>query len=156
MDDRQCREQVHLFWISGLVFLTICMGLLLICLLMPLGVDPDPAGQDRGIGDISLSALDRDRVSLLERRATERLIIKAAQAQAAVKDNGLAAELAGNLKLQGIANMPAGLTAYIRNTKEKRTLSVREGEKAAEFIVRRVEQDSVTLDLDGVEVRLSY
>lgn len=156
MDDKKCREQVHLFWIAGLVFLAICTGLLLACLFVPLGVDPDPAGQDRSIGDISLSTLDRDRVSLLEQKVTERLIIKAAQAQAAVKDSGLAAELAKSLKLQGIANMPAGLTAYIRNTKEKRTLTVREGDMAAEFIVRRVEQDSVTLDLDGVEVRLSY
>jgi hypothetical protein len=156
MNDKTCRDQVHLFWVSGLIFFAICVGLLLVCLLMPPGIELNPAGQDRSIGNIAMSTLDRDRFSLLERRATERLIIKAAQAQAAVKDSGLAAELAKNLRLQGIANMPAGLTAYIRDTKEKRTLTVREGDKAAEFIVRTVEQDSVILDLDGVEVRLSY
>ncbi len=156
MDDKKCREQVHFFCIGGLVFLAIGLGLLLASLFMPLGVNSSPVGQERRIGDISLFTLDKDRLSLLEQRATERLLIKAAQAQAAVKDSGLAAELAKNLRLQGIANMPEGLTAYIRNMKEKRTLTVREGDKAAEFIVRRVEENSVTLDLEGVEVKLSY
>ncbi len=156
MNDKTCRDQVHIFWISGLIFLTISMGFLLVCLLMRPGIDMNPIVQDRSIGNIAMSTLDRNRFSLLEQMATEHLIIKSAQVQAAVKDSGLAAELAKNLRLQGIANMPAGLTAYIHNTKEKRTLTVHEGDTVAEFIVRTVEQDSVILDLDGVEVRLSY
>lgn len=52
--------------------------------------------------------------------------------------------------------MSHGLTAYIRDNKVQRTLTVREGDLLNEFMVSKVDEQCVILDLDGVEVRLSY
>ena len=156
MDEKKCQKNIETFLVSGFVFLSISLVLFLSSLILPLGVDLNPVGLDRHFGDIALSTLDNKNISLLESKITARLIIKAAQAQAAVRDTGLAKKLAKNLKLQGVVNMSDELTAYIRNTKEKRTVSVHEGEKVLDFIVKKIEQGSVTLVLDGVEVSLSH
>lgn len=156
MGNTECQKQINLFGLTGSGFFLLSLGLLVAALFMPLKVDLNPMGQERNLGKITLSTLDQDQLSSLHDKAIGRLIIKAAQSQAAVKDNGLAAELAKSLRLQGIVNMPNGLTAYIRDTKTNRTLTVHEGEKVDDFVVRKVNKQGVVLDLDGVEVGLSY
>ena len=156
MADQECQKQITIFKAAGLGFLGLSFVLLVAALFMPLRVEANPTGQERTLGKIKLFTLDQDKLSHLSSKAKGRLIIKAAQSQAAVKDNGLAAELAKCLRLQGIVDMSNTLTAYIRNTKTERTLSVREGDKLDDFIVTKISDQSVILDLDGVEVRLSY
>lgn len=101
MADQDCRRPIALLGITGTSFFLIALGLLVAALFMPLDADLNPTVQDRAFGRMTLSTLDQDKFTRLSSKARGRLLIKAAQSQAAVKDNGLAATLAKSLRLQG-------------------------------------------------------
>ena len=81
-------------------------------------------------------------------------LIRPAQVTAAVKDSGAAASLAKKLKLEGIVEMGGELCAYIRINKSSRKVVV--NDTILEFVVAKIEPGKVTLDLDGVRVKLEH
>ena len=89
-------------------------------------------------------------------------LIRPSQVQPAVKDNGAAQRMLEQLRLTGILELGGDRVAYIEVLKggqkggAAETRAVRTNEKILEFTVDAVEQDQVTLNLEGVIVPLRY
>ena len=82
-----------------------------------------------------------------------RPLIRPAQVKAAVKDTGVAARLAKQLRLHGVVEMPDGLVAYIEVATEG-VKDVRKGDRILGFDIKDLQPGEVTLTLEGVEVQL--
>ncbi len=117
-------------------------------------VDAAEVGLDMAVaeafGPIAVETRDLDA---LLRETAGRDMIRPPQAQAAVKDTGLAARLAKKLDLQGVVQMQDRLIAYIQ-IKEIGVTTVSQGDTILEFNVKEVVPGRVTLTLEGVEVSL--
>jgi len=82
-------------------------------------------------------------------------LIRPAQMQAAVKNDGSAERLLKKLKLQGVVQMGEDLVAYIQVEKEG-TKTLRKGQTVLDFVVEHIEGGKVTLSLQGVVVSLAH
>src|SRR4051812_45987071 len=80
-------------------------------------------------------------------------IIRPAQVQAAVKDDGAAQRLLAKLNLQGVIQMGDDLVAYIQVEKGG-VQTVKQGGSIIGLTVEKVEPSRVTLSLQGVLVTL--
>jgi hypothetical protein len=80
-------------------------------------------------------------------------MIRPLQGIAAVKDDGAAAKMAARLQLQGIVNMGGQLVAYVSVDKGS-AVAIKTGGTILEFSVLRVEERTVTLCREGVQVVL--
>lgn len=80
-------------------------------------------------------------------------MIKPLQGIAAVKDDGAAAKMAQRLKLQGIVNMDGQYVAYVCVDKGS-VVALKTGGTVLEFSVLNVEEKTVTLCREGVQVVL--
>lgn len=89
----------------------------------------------------------------LLRKVSDRRLIRPAQIQAAVKDNGVAEKMAKNLKLRGVVQLGKDMVAYVEVGKFG-VKSVHSGEKVLEFVVEDIQPGLVTLSLNGVNVVL--
>ena len=83
-----------------------------------------------------------------------RRLIRPAQVQAAVKDNGAAQRLLERLKLQSLVKMGGEMVAYV-NVKGEGVQSVRTGGQLLDFRVDGIAAGGLKLSLDGVDVLLS-
>ncbi len=120
-------------------------------------VDPEGTQREAKMGATlgPLSSREPRSLDLILGKITERRLIRASQLQAAVKDSGVAKQLAKKLKLQGVVQMGDYLVAYIQVDRGV-VKSVRKNEKVLDMIVEQIEPDRVTLSLDGVEVVLTH
>ena len=142
------------------VFKRIAIGALLVAVLLVLlaGLIPiksHPSSIDgEGINRKNQSIPhDQPELSPLMHQMAGRYLIKPAQIKAAVKDTGIADRLAKKLKLQGIVQMGGKSVAYVQVEKQG-VKSVKEGDKLLEFLVEKIGADQVTLNLDGVQIKL--
>jgi len=83
-----------------------------------------------------------------------RRLIRPAQVQAAVKDNGAAQRLLERLKLQSLVSLGGQSAAYV-NVKGEGVQSVRAGGRLLDFQVESIDSSGLTLTLDGVQVKLT-
>lgn len=101
----------------------------------------------------SLPAVGEDLQPLLAAMAGNN-IIRPAQVQAAVKDDGAAEKMLAKLNLQGVIQMGDDLVAYVQVEKGS-VQTVKTGDKLLSFVVEKVEPSKVSLSLQGVVVTLS-
>ena len=116
-------------------------------------VEESPSATTRAI-DAANSSDTANLRPLLIKLATSELL-RPAQLQAAVKDDGTAQQLLKSLKLQGIIEMEQKNVAYIQVEKQG-VKTVRVGETISEFTVEKIEPNRVTLSYRGVIVILGH
>ena len=134
--------------------LALSMAALSAAVFWPIPADgPLPDGDDR----TALASLDQppaDAGPLIDKLAA-RSLIKATQAQAAVRDTGVSKELLKRLKLQGVVQMPDEMVAYIAVAGEG-VCTCRKGERVLEFVIEDIAPGKVVLDLQGVKSTLTH
>lgn len=97
---------------------------------------------------------DPDLHQLLVKVAGSRLI-RPAQVQPAVKDDGAAQELLARLTLQSIVQLGGEPVAYVR-IENKGVQTLKEGGRILAFVVEEIKGGRIKLSLDGVMVNLTY
>ena len=137
---------------ASVVLCIISLSLLILCFLIPLGNQQVNSRGKSTTSYINHSISQYELKPLLEKMMLQRLI-RPAQIQAAVKDDGLAQKLVKKLKLQGIVLQNEHYIAYVR-LPDKRTARIRDNDMIIDFNVDRITSQSVTLSLNGVQVEL--
>jgi hypothetical protein len=152
--DKMISRYIRQFHIGAIGLFSISSILLIGSFVIPIHVSNDEWKKAAVKKIVPLPEVGQNLQPLLVKMAGWRLI-KPAQVQAAVKDNGLAQTLLKKLKLQGVIQVGSTLTAYI-DVEKQGTQTVKQGEKILDFIVQRIEPGAVTLSLEGVEVTLGH
>lgn len=156
-DDTRFKEATRLaryvivFSAGGLILAVLCLAA---AFFWPLDISDDGAGAGQPVTSCRLPEVNADVSQLVGRLAGVR-IIRPAQLRAAVKDSGMAARLAKQLKLQGVVDMRGKLMAYIAVEKQG-VATVAEGDQVLDFLIERIEPGRVTLVLEGVSVELTH
>ena len=115
----------------------------------------DVGGRNQTLQRVSVIQKSHQSWSGLQTQITGRMqeLIKPLQGIAAVKDDGVAAKMAARLKLQGIVNMGGEFVAYV-NVDKGSVQALRTGSTVLEFSVLKVEEKSVTICREGVQIVL--
>lgn len=134
---------------GGGVVLAILAGTL------PIRVDVDRQSTASGMA-LESRADSRAEIEPLLARLAGMPLIRPAQVQAAVKNDGSAERLLKKLKLQGVVQVGSELVAYIQvDDGGKVVRSIHSGQTVLDFNVENIEPGKVTLSLQGVVVVLS-
>ena len=141
------------FAFCGGVLLTIAVGVLAYALVGPIGSTPGVSSSASRSPLPPIPQKTRSIESLLIQCGTKELI-RATRVQAAVKDTGVAKELAKRLKLEGVIELDGQYVAYIKRDKSP-SISLREQDTILDFTVRAVKPGRVVLSIDGIDVVLS-
>jgi len=137
----------------GIVLLLAAVGLAIAACLVPVAIDEESMAASRHQLVPRMTGVSLDERQLTQAVAGRRLI-RPAQVQAAVKDNGAAQRLLERLKLQSLVQMGGEPVAYVR-VKGEGVQSVRAGGRILDFRVDKITAGGLTLSLDGVVVLLS-
>lgn len=138
---------------ASLVILAVAVTAVVLAALLPV-MEASQASRPAVRLDPKIPAIAAASLEALLERVATRELIRPAQHRAAVKDSGVAAQMAKALKLEGIVQAGDELVAYIQVQKEG-TVSVKKGQTVLKFLVKEIQSDRVTLSLEGVEVVLS-
>ncbi|MCY2926466.1 MAG: hypothetical protein NT031_13700 [Planctomycetota bacterium] len=122
---------------ASLVILAAAVTAVVLAALLPV-VEASQASRPAVRLDPKIPAITAASLEALLERVATRELIRPAQHRAAVKDSGVAAQMAKALKLQ-----------------KEGTVSVKKGQTVLKFLVKEIQSDRVTLSLEGVEVVLS-
>jgi hypothetical protein len=139
---------------GGLVFAALSLATVAAAILTPL---PSQKAGGSGQAPLRVPAIEpahRSWADLQTRIARQiQEMIRPLQGIAPVKDDGAAARMASRLHLQGIINTGGEFVAYVSVDKGS-VVAVRNGGTILEFSVLRVEERTVTLCREGVQVVL--
>ena len=143
-------------WVYAVGLTTLALailGLVLACVTAPLGAGTDPGHMVAQ--RVPVLPPQRPPSDDLQRRIARRIepLVRPLRGIAAVKDDGTAAKMARRLKLQGIVKMRGEYVAYVR-VDGKSVAKIGQGGTILEFSVVRVEESSVVLSREGVQVAL--
>lgn len=152
--DRQLTNVCRWMRRAGLTALAFSVLAMALAIALPVRADPKVRPADTGVERLRQAWQKPDWAELLPLLAGRNLIAPA-QAQAAVRNTGAAAELLKRMRLQGVVQMNGEPAAYVQVEKEGLKV-VRKGDKLLEFSVEAVEPGHVNLSLDGVAVTLTY
>ena len=140
--------------VVGMALLALGFLAVLTSALVPLRVDLESLSSGRPRQVPPLPERKQDVEPLLAQMAGRRLI-RPPQAQAAVKDSGVAREMLKKLTLQGVAKVGQDRVAYVL-VQGQGVVTVRENDAVLGFVVQKIEAGKVTLSLEGVEVALGH
>lgn len=138
----------------ALAFAAISMLAVAMTIFIPLPVE-DVVGRGQPTQCVPVIQPPHKPWGDLQSRITGQIqeMIKPLQGIAAVKDDGAAAKMASRLKLQGIVNMGGQYVAYVCVDKGS-VVALKAGATILEFSVLSVEEKTVTLSREGVQVVL--
>ncbi len=137
---------------TGIYLLVIAVLGLVFAVCIPTDSRPVVSKPHGGMVDMSEELANPD-IKGLRRKISGRQLIRPAQIQAAVRDNGAADKMLKKLTLRGVVQLGKDMVAYVQVGKMG-VKSVRRGDKLLELIVKDVEPGMVTLSLKGVNVVL--
>lgn len=141
-------------WIAAMAFLGLTVFLVMAAAFLPLNFAdefPQNLVSERVPVLNSPQKNSGDLQHMITRRVEE--LIRPLQGIAAVKDDGVAQRMAKRLKLQGVINMGGEYVAYIGVDKGQ-VVAVKAGGDILDFSVIKVDDKSVILSREGVEVAL--
>jgi len=139
---------------GGLVFAALSLAAVAAAILTPLP-SHKAGGSSQAPGRVPAIHPPPKSSGSLQARITGQVqeMIRPLQGIAAVKDDGAAAKMASRLQLQGIVNMGGQFVAYVCVDKGS-VVAIKTGGTILEFSVLRVEEKTVTLCREGVQVVL--
>jgi len=139
----------------GLILLALSLAAMVAAIFWPLSLEATAGGNPRPQRVPTISKAHQPWADLQSTISNqEHELIKPLQGIAAVKDDGVAQRMAQRLRLQGIVNMGGQYVAYVAVDKDPSAMSLRTGSKILEFTVVSVEEKTITLDREGVQIVL--
>ncbi|MGE5608212.1 MAG: hypothetical protein ACM359_03070 [Bacillota bacterium] len=130
--------------------------LVLLAATLPIQAEPETKATAERVS-LEPKPAARAEVEPLLARLAGMTLIRPAQVQAAVKNDGTAERLLKKLKLQGVVQVGSEMVAYIQvDDGGKVVRSVRKGQTILDFSIDGVEPGKVTLSLQGVVVVLGH
>ena len=137
----------------GLILLALSLAAVAAAVFWPLPLEATAGGGPKLQRVPSIREPHIPQVALQARITNqEPELVKPLQGIAAVKDDGIAQKMAQRIKFQGTVNMGGQYVAYV--AVDNSVVSLRAGSKVLEFTVVSVEERSITLDREGVQIVL--
>ncbi len=141
-------------YLVTMIFALLSLLIMVTSILASLPVE-DVGGRNQTLQRVPVIQKPHQSWSGLQTQITGRMqeLIKPLQGIAAVKDDGVAAKMAARLQLQGIVNMGGQFVAYV-NVDKGSVVALRTGSTVLEFSVLKVEEKTITLSREGVQIVL--